>query len=149
VEKTVARILLIDDEPMIRTVLRYELEPLGHEVLLAEEGMRGVALARRQRPDLIILDLMMPILDGHSVMEMLQGEERTARIPVIVLTAVTLEAVRRQCLAEGAAHVLAKPFNAIELLKVIGDVLGDTADAGEMGVESVVMFDPSAVGSPP
>jgi CheY-like chemotaxis protein len=137
---------LIDDEPMIRTVLRYELEPIGHEVILAEDGMRGVALAKRQRPDLIILDLMMPILDGHSVMEMLQREERTARIPVIVLTAVRLEAVRLKCLAEGAAHVLAKPFNAEELSKVIDDVLGDCgSDAGEKGVGST-RFDPSAAG---
>jgi CheY-like chemotaxis protein len=68
----VARILVIDDEPMIRTVLRYELEPAGHDVLLAEDGLRGVAFARRQKPDVIILDLMMPILDGYSVLEMLR-----------------------------------------------------------------------------
>jgi CheY-like chemotaxis protein len=120
----VARILAIDDEVMIRTVLRYELEPAGHEVLLAEDGLRGVALAKRQRPDVIILDLMMPVLDGHSVLGMLQREEKTAQIPVIVLTAVRLDAVRRRCLAEGAVQVLAKPFDGVSLRAVIAQVLG-------------------------
>jgi CheY-like chemotaxis protein len=138
----VARILLIDDELMIRTVIRHQLEPAGHEVLLAEDGMRGVAFAKRQKPDVIILDLMMPILDGHSVLEMLQREEATARIPVIVLTAVALEAARRQCLEEGATHVLTKPFDADKLSNVIAEALeaspqldgGGTLDPSDAGI---------------
>jgi two-component system, OmpR family, response regulator RpaA len=126
----VARILVIDDEPMIRTVLRYELEPAGHDVLLAEDGLRGVAFARRQKPDVIILDLMMPILDGYSVLEMLRKEEATARIPVIVLTAVTLDRVRRKCLAEGATHVLTKPFNEHDLSRTIAEALGELQMTG-------------------
>jgi two-component system response regulator RpaA len=140
-----ARILVIDDEPMIRTLLRHELEPLGHEVILAEEGIRGVALAKRQRPDLVILDLMMPILDGHAVMEMLQRDEKTARIPVIVLTAVTLEAVRRQCLGEGATCVLTKPFDAEQLSKVIGEALEESRSV-EGGASTL---DPSVAGGRP
>ena len=80
-----AKVLLIDDEPDIRRIARLLLEPYGHEVILGEDGLRGAAMAQHQRPDVIILDLMMPILDGHATLEMLRGDERTAKIPVVVL----------------------------------------------------------------
>jgi CheY-like chemotaxis protein len=59
-----ARVLVIDDEPDVRWLLRLSLERIGHEVLLAEDGLRGVAMAQRQHPDAIVLDLMMPVMDG-------------------------------------------------------------------------------------
>ena len=118
-----ARILLIDDEPMIRTVVRQLFEPRGHEVLLAEDGARGIAMAQRQHPDVIILDLMMPIMDGYRVMEILGQQQRTARIPVIVLTALPFEEVHERCVDAGARTVLVKPFDADQLNEALSDGL--------------------------
>ena len=76
-----ARVLVIDDEPDVRWLLRLSLERAGHEVLLAEDGLRGVAMAQRQRPDAIVLDLMMPVMDGYGVLEALgrTSAPRTSR----------------------------------------------------------------------
>jgi CheY-like chemotaxis protein len=82
-----ARVLVIDDEPDVRWLLRLSLERVGHEVLLAEDGLRGVAMAQRQRPDVIVLDLMMPVMDGYGVLEALAKDGRTSALPVLVLTA--------------------------------------------------------------
>ena len=118
-----ARVLLIDDEPDIRRIARLLLEPYGHEVILGEDGARGVGMAQHQRPDVIVLDLMMPILDGHATLEMLQADQRTAGIPVVILTAVAQETVRERCLSEGATRVLTKPFDPESLAEAIDDVL--------------------------
>jgi len=62
-----ARVLVIDDEPDVRWLIRMSLERAGHEVLDAEDGLRGIALAMKQRPEVIVLDLMMPVMDGYGV----------------------------------------------------------------------------------
>jgi CheY-like chemotaxis protein len=118
-----ARVLLIDDEPDIRRIARLLLEPYGHEVILGEDGLRGVGMAQHQRPDVIVLDLMMPILDGHATLEMLRNDERTAEIPVVILTAVAQETVQERCLEAGATKVLTKPFDPECLAAAIDDVL--------------------------
>ncbi|MEX0984125.1 MAG: response regulator [Actinomycetota bacterium] len=118
-----ARILLIDDEPDIRAVVRILLEPYGHEVLLGEDGLRGFGMAQHQRPDVILLDLMMPILDGHAALQMIRGDERTSHIPVVVLTAVSQRAVHDRCMLEGADRVLTKPFDPDDLAGAIDEVL--------------------------
>jgi CheY-like chemotaxis protein len=118
-----ARVLLIDDEPDIRRIARLLLEPHGHEVILGEDGLRGLGMAQHQRPDVIVLDLMMPILDGHATLDMLREDARTAHIPVVILSAVSQQAVRERCLEQGAVRVLTKPFDPDELASAIDDVL--------------------------
>ena len=71
-----ARVLVIDDERDVRWLLRMSLERVGHEVILAEDGLRGVAMAQRQRPDVIVLDLMMPVMDGYGVLDALAKDGR-------------------------------------------------------------------------
>ena len=68
------RVLVIDDDADIGTVLRAMLEAEGYEVMLAEDGLRGLALAQRQQPDVIVLDLMMPVMDGYEALRRLQGD---------------------------------------------------------------------------
>jgi Response regulator containing CheY-like receiver, AAA-type ATPase, and DNA-binding domains len=114
-----ARILVVDDEPVIRVVLRRLLEPYGHEVILGEDGLRGVGMAQHQRPDAIVLDLMMPMMDGHAALQMLAEGERTREIPVIVLTAMARAAEHDRCIAEGAYGVLTKPFDPEALAAMI------------------------------
>lgn len=121
-----ARILVIDDEPTIGYILRRLLEGVGHEVIVADDGSRGYAAAARQHPDVILLDLMMPVMDGFSVLEALRHDERTATIPIVMLSAVQTEAVIQRCLDQGAATYLAKPFEPEELSQVLESVLATT-----------------------
>ena len=102
---------MVDDEPTIRNILRFSLEVRGHEVLLADDGLRGIAMAQRRHPDAIVLDLMMPVMDGHSVLDALRADERTKGVPTIVLTAITLMSTRDRCVAQGATAVFTKPFD--------------------------------------
>ena len=110
------RVLVIDDEAAIRLLCRVNLEADGMEVLEAADGPAGVELARAERPDAIVLDLLMPRLDGRGVLGLLRGDERTASIPVVVLTALGERDV------EGAA-VLAKPFDPLALAPLIRSLL--------------------------
>jgi DNA-binding response OmpR family regulator len=118
-----ARVLVIDDEQAIGHVIRLLLESQGHEVIVADDGSRGFALAQRQSPDLVILDVMMPIMDGFGVLEALRDDPRTMGIPVVMLSALTGEDVEARCLAMGAAAYVRKPFQAGSLLGAMGSVL--------------------------
>jgi CheY-like chemotaxis protein len=111
----VARVLVIDDEPDVRWLLRLSLERLGHEVLLAEDGLRGVAMAQRQHPDAIVLDLMMPVMDGYGVLEALGKDARTAALPVLVLTAKAIPEEEARVTGAGAKRFLTKPFDPDDL----------------------------------
>ena len=106
-----ARVLVIDDEPDVRWLLRLSLERVGHEVLLAEDGLRGVAMAQRQRPDAIVLDLMMPVMDGYGVLDALAKDGRTSSLPVLVLTAKAIPEEEERVTKAGARRFLTKPFD--------------------------------------
>jgi two-component system chemotaxis response regulator CheY len=119
----VARVLVIDDEPDVRWVLRLSLERAGHEVLLADDGLRGVALAQRQRPDAIVLDLMMPVMDGYGVLDALNRDRRTQRVPVLVLTAKALPEEQTKVTDAGARRFMTKPFEPVELASALEAML--------------------------
>ena len=110
-----ARVLVIDDEPDVRWLLRLSLERVGHEVLLAEDGLRGVAMAQRQRPDAIVLDLMMPVMDGYGVLDALAKDGRTSSLPVLVLTAKAIPEEEERVTKAGARRFLTKPFDPNDL----------------------------------
>jgi CheY-like chemotaxis protein len=110
-----ARVLVIDDEPDVRWLLRLSLERVGHEVLLAEDGLRGVAMAQRQHPDAIILDLMMPVMDGYGVLDALAKDDRTASLPVLVLTAKAIPSEEERVTKAGARRFVTKPFDPSDL----------------------------------
>lgn len=105
-------VLVVDDEPEIVRILRDYLERAGFEVLTASDGEMAVAAARRQRPDLVILDLTLPSLDGLDVARALR---RDGEVPIIMLTARTEESDRVAGLELGADDYVAKPFRAPEL----------------------------------
>jgi CheY-like chemotaxis protein len=116
------RILIIDDEDDIREVARIALEETaGWQVLEASSGAEGIALTLRERPDVVLLDLMMPDLDGLAVMAQLKADERTAATPVILLTA-KVQAVRQHPPGE-AAGVILKPFDPLQLAAELAAVL--------------------------
>ncbi len=118
-----ARVLVIDDEPDVRWLLRLSLERVGHEVLLAEDGLRGVAMAQRQRPDAIILDLMMPVMDGYGVLDALAKDGRTSEVPVLVLTAKAIPSEEEQVTRAGARRFVTKPFDPDDLARELEHLL--------------------------
>jgi DNA-binding response OmpR family regulator len=119
----VARVLVIDDEDVIGAVLRYAFLEQGHETLTADGGRTGIAVAREQHPDAIVLDLMMPEINGHDVLEALREDDVTDDVPILVLTAVTQSRERERCLAEGADRVMTKPFDPRDVANVIDGML--------------------------
>jgi DNA-binding response OmpR family regulator len=113
-------ILIVDDEPAIIDVLRYNLERVHYDVLVAQNGESALELARRKRPDLIVLDLMLPGLDGLDVCRTLRQDDD---IPIIMLTARDEEVDRVVGLELGADDYVVKPFSMRELMARIKSVL--------------------------
>ena len=122
-----ARILVVDDEPAIPRIIRLLLEPQGHEVLVANDGSRGFAMAQRQVPDVIVLDLMMPVMDGTWLLKMLRGSETTASVPVMVLSARRDDETQRQCEAFGVQVYLQKPFQSEEFISAVENLVASSA----------------------
>ena len=110
-----ASVLVIDDEADLIELVRYNLEQEGYAVLGAADGESGFALALSEQPDMIIVDLMLPGIDGLEVCRMLRAESATSRIPIIILTAKASEPDRIVGLELGADDYMAKPFSPREL----------------------------------
>jgi two-component system alkaline phosphatase synthesis response regulator PhoP len=126
------RVLVVDDEPDVLLLCRLNLQQRGHEVMEAPDGAGALRAAREQRPDVIVLDLMLPGMDGYEVLEALHGDPGTARIPVVVLTAKSLRADRERSRDLGAAAFLTKPFLPGELCDLVASLQAGT-DPGDAG----------------
>ena len=122
--------LVIDDEAPIRLLCRVNLEAEGMEVLEAADGPSGLEKARSETPDVILLDVMMPGLDGWGVAEALLEDERTAEIPIIFLTARAEFRDRARGLDIGGVDYITKPFNPVELAPLVRALL-DRLERGE------------------
>jgi len=118
------RVLIADDETNIRNILDYTLHAEGFEVIPARDGEEAFVLAQSLRPDVIILDVMMPGVDGIATCRRLKADRRTARIPVIMLTARTTRADRRAGGDAGADAYMTKPFSPARLIAAVQDLLG-------------------------
>jgi DNA-binding response OmpR family regulator len=118
-----SRVLVIDDESIVGVVLRLALDEKGHETVVAEDGKTGIEMARAQRPDAIVLDLMMPGVNGFDVLGTFQRSAELDEVPVLVLTAVTVSRARERCLSEGADVVMTKPFDPGDVAEAIDSML--------------------------
>ncbi len=116
-------ILVIDDERDLIDLVRYNLEKEGFEVIAATDGQSGLEVASKHAPDLVVLDLMMPGFDGLQVCQRLRADPRTARMPVIMLTAKATEADRIVGLELGADDYITKPFSPREVVARVKAVL--------------------------
>jgi two-component system, OmpR family, alkaline phosphatase synthesis response regulator PhoP len=119
----VTRVLVIDDEAPIRLLCRVNLEAEKMEVLEAADGPSGLEKAREERPDVILLDVMMPALDGWRVAEQLLEDGQTKEIPIIFLTARAEFRDRARGLDIGGVDYVTKPFNPLELAPLVRDLL--------------------------
>lgn len=117
-------ILLIDDEETIQTVVKFGIQMVtGWEVLTASSGPKGIQCAQTVHPDVILLDVMMPEMDGIATFKALQQTSETQDIPVIFLTAKAQAADKRQLHALGVSGVITKPFNSLDLPLQISKML--------------------------
>jgi len=121
-----ARILIADDEPHIRRILQFLLEKEGFEVQLAADGEEAWKAVASFHPDLVLLDLMMPRMDGFAVLEIIRAGFETARLPVILLTAKGEEEDKVKGLRSGANDYIMKPFNHDELMLRVSNLLEAT-----------------------
>jgi DNA-binding response OmpR family regulator len=124
------KVLVIDDEAPIRLLCRVNLEAERMEVLEAADGPGGLALARTEEPDVVLLDVMMPGLDGWRVAEQLLVDPATSGIPIIFLTARAEFRDRARGLDIGGVDYVTKPFNPLELAPLVQDVVA-RVDRGE------------------
>ncbi len=119
------RILVIDNEPYIQEVTQISLETVaGWEVLTAGSGQEGLVVAEREQPDAILLDVMMPDMDGPTTFQQLQKNPQTCQIPVILLTAKVQDSDRRRYQEMGMTATIAKPFDPLQLANQVAEALG-------------------------
>ena len=126
------RILLVDDEPSIVKMVGKRLEVEGFDVLIATDGQDGLAKARTESPDLIVLDLMLPKLNGYEVCTMLKQDSRYQKIPIVLFTAKAQEKDEKLGMECGADAYVRKPFRAQELLGKIRSLLPGAPPAAEV-----------------
>ena len=124
------RVLIVEDEKPIRELLNDFLTDEGYNTLLAENGQRGVAIARVERPDLVLMDVMLPLLDGFSAMRALKEYPETQAIPVIVMSA---NSMLLHVEGDRLADTIRKPFDLDELLQLIQSRIGVSANGGYAG----------------
>jgi EAL domain-containing protein (putative c-di-GMP-specific phosphodiesterase class I)/DNA-binding response OmpR family regulator len=134
------RILVADDEPDLRELLQINLEALGHEVQLAVDGTEALALAMAHRPDLIVLDIMMPGLNGLEVLRRLREEPANADLPVVLLSARGTDSEVFEGWSSGANYYITKPFELDELLDFIEQVRAQSRHAPEQGGDLDIAF---------
>ncbi|KAF1701390.1 twitching motility response regulator PilH [Pseudoxanthomonas kaohsiungensis] len=122
-----ARILIVDDSPSQLMGIQRIVEKLGHQTLTAEDGAAGVEVAKAELPDLILMDVVMPNLNGFQATRTLSRESTTRDIPVVLVTTKDQDTDRMWGMRQGARAYLTKPFSESDLSDVIGRLLGDKA----------------------
>ncbi len=120
-----ARILLVEDNEMNRDMLSRRLARRSFDVLIAEDGQRGIEMAREHLPDLILMDMSLPITDGWEATRILKSDDATRHIPVIALTAHAMRGDRQKALDAGCDDYDTKPVDLKRLLSKIDALLGD------------------------
>ena len=119
------KILMIDDEDQLVQMVKMRLEANGYKVIAAHDGLEGLKKAREERPDLILLDLMLPKMDGYKVCRTLKFDEKYKDILIIMFTARVQESDERMGMEVGADAYITKPFDAQKLIDKVKELLGE------------------------
>ena len=124
-----ARILIVDDSPSQLMGIRRIVEKLGHEALTAEDGAAGVEVCKRELPDLVLMDVVMPNLNGFQATRSITREATTKHIPIVLVTTKDQDTDRVWGMRQGAKAYITKPFSESELADMIQQMLGGEAPA--------------------
>ena len=122
------RVLLVDNHPDTIDVICLELSFLGYDVIVATNGAEAVEKAGAELPDIIVMDIRLPSMDGFEAMRRIHGNAKTRSIPLLAATTMAMRGDKQKCLAAGFNGYIAKPFTHIELGAVLKDLLTDRAD---------------------
>jgi CheY-like chemotaxis protein len=114
-----SRVLFIDDDPLVGKLVRDLLEQEGYQVTVATSGKEGLNVARTQPPDVFLLDIMMPGMDGFQVCEAIRRDDALRTIPVVMLTAMESQKLNERAFAAGAEVCMTKPFSPDRLLNTV------------------------------
>lgn len=118
------RILIVEDTYDNREIMRDLLTAANYDLIEAEDGATGVALAIAELPDLILMDIQLPVMDGYEAIRRIKGEARTASIPIVAVTSYALSGDEAKAQAAGCNAYVAKPFSPRDLLAVVKRFLG-------------------------
>lgn len=127
-------VLVVDDEPLTRNLLRLMLEPAGYQVCGAGDGLEALTMVKEAHPDIMILDVMMPAMDGLAVCRLIREDAEVAGTPIIMLSGKVHRDAVQEGLQAGANRYLAKPMSRIGLLQELQEVLDETAVASRVSV---------------
>lgn len=120
------KILIVEDDRDVAMVLAARLKSVGYEASVAVDGVQGISFAHKQKPDLIILDLMLPAGGGMGVLEKLRTSVDTFLIPIVILTASKDATYKKKALEKGVNAYMEKPYDGLELLNTIKNILEGT-----------------------
>lgn len=126
-----AKILIIEDNEMNLDMLSRRLSRRGHEVVIATDGALGVQMAHSEMPNLILMDMSLPVMDGWTATRQLKADGSTRHIPIIALTAHAIAGDREKCLAAGCDEYESKPIRFPELMAKIDAILGIRSEGAE------------------
>lgn len=117
------RILIVEDNPQNRLLLKDVLEFHGYEIMEAEDGQAGIEMAKKYKPDLILMDLQMPVMDGFTAGKIIRGDPDTKNIKMIAVTSFAMLGDKERIMEAGFDHYIAKPINTRELPDLIKEIL--------------------------
>lgn len=117
------KILIIEDNEQNRILVRMIIKSLNHEVIEAEDGEQGIQMAREQKPDLVLMDIQMPVMDGYAAIKILKNDPETKDIKIIAVTSYAMRGDRDKAIAAGADDYMAKPIDVDELSEMISKYL--------------------------
>ena len=127
-----AKVLIVEDNPQNMKVATMALRPQGYEIVQAVDGEEAVAVAMRERPDLILMDIQLPKMSGLEATRKLRASDGFQKIPIIALTAYAMKGDKEKTRQAGCSYYLSKPVNTRELRQVVGDLLaGKTPQTGD------------------
>jgi two-component system cell cycle response regulator DivK len=118
------RILIVEDQEDLRGMLRDLLSGTGYTVIEAENGERGVAKAKSERPDLVLMDIQMPVLDGYEATQRIKADPDLKSIPVIAVSSFAMKGDEEKARAAGCDHYVTKPYSPMQLLKMVRGFVG-------------------------
>jgi two-component system, cell cycle response regulator DivK len=119
------RILVVEDQDDLRGVLRDLLTGSGYEVAAAADGQDGVATAQSERPDLILMDIQLPIIDGYEATRQIKADPDLKTTPIIAVSSFAIKGDEEKARASGCDHYVTKPYSPLQLLRIIRDFLGE------------------------